>query len=76
MVVEAIGQGMDINYMTDTLKDKLIMTETRKVKVDIFCQSSISWLFVGGDMIGGTDAITAIADGHRAAKGIDKFLNK
>jgi glutamate synthase (NADPH/NADH) small chain len=76
MVIEAIGQGMDINYMTDTLKDKLEMTETRKVKVNTFCQSSIPWLFIGGDIIGGTDAITAIADGHRAAKGIDKFLNK
>ncbi|MCK5816513.1 MAG: FAD-dependent oxidoreductase [Candidatus Marinimicrobia bacterium] len=75
-VVEAIGQGMNIKYMSDTLKDKLEMTERNRVKVDTFCQSSIPWLFVGGDIIGGTDAITAIADGHRAAKGIDKFLNK
>ncbi|MCK4531135.1 MAG: FAD-dependent oxidoreductase, partial [Candidatus Marinimicrobia bacterium] len=75
-VVEAIGQGMDIKYMSDTLKNKLEMTEQNRVKVNTFCQSSIPWLFVGGDIIGGTDAITAIADGHRAAKGIDKFLNK
>ncbi|MCD6447080.1 MAG: FAD-dependent oxidoreductase [Candidatus Marinimicrobia bacterium] len=75
-VVEAIGQGMNIKYMSDTLKDKLEMTERNRVKVDTFCQSSIPWLFVGGDIVGGTDAITAIADGHRAAKGIDKLLNK
>ncbi len=75
-VVEAIGQGMNIKYIGDTLKSKLKMTEWNRVKVDTFCQSSIPWLFVGGDIIGGTDAITAIADGHRAAKGIDKFLNK
>ncbi|MEA2078160.1 MAG: FAD-dependent oxidoreductase [Candidatus Marinimicrobia bacterium] len=76
MVVEAIGQGMDINYITDTFKDELKLTKAHKIKVNTFCQSSLPWLFVGGDIIGGTDAITAIADGHRAAKGIDKFLNK
>jgi len=75
-VVEAIGQGMDIKYMSDTLKDKLEMTERNRVKVSTFSQSSVPWLFIGGDIIGGTDAIQAIADGHRAAKGIDKFLNK
>jgi glutamate synthase (NADPH) small chain len=75
-IVEAIGQGMDIKYMSDTLGEKLEMTERNRVKVGTFSQSSIPWLFVGGDIIGGTDAIQAIADGHRAAKGIDKFLNK
>lgn len=75
-IVEAIGQSMDIKYMSEVLKDKLEMTEQNRVKVSTFSQSSIPWLFVGGDITGGTDAITAIADGHRAAKGIDRFLNK
>ncbi len=75
-VIEAIGQGMDIEYMTKKFEDRLEMTPRNRVKVDIFGQSSLPWLFLGGDITGGTDAITAIADGHRAAKGIDKFLNK
>jgi glutamate synthase (NADPH/NADH) small chain len=75
-IVEAIGQGMDIKYMSEGLENKLEMTERNRVKVSTFSQSSLPWLFVGGDIIGGTDAITAIADGHRAAKGIDKYLNR
>jgi glutamate synthase (NADPH/NADH) small chain len=62
--------------MSESLNEKLDMTERNRVKMDQFGQTSIPWLFVGGDITGGTDAITAIADGHRAAKGIDKFLNK
>ena len=71
MVVEAIGQGMDIDYMKE-----VELTERHKVKVDDNFQSSIPWLFVGGDIVAGPDAISAIANGHKAAKGIDKFLNK
>ena len=74
-IVEAIGQGMDIDYIKEKFEGKLEMTPRNRVKVDANNQSSLPWLFVGGDMTGGTDAITAIADGHRAAKGIDKFLN-
>lgn len=73
-IVEAIGQGMDIAYMTDKFEDELKMTKRNRIKVDDTNQSSLPWLFVGGDITGGTDAITAIADGHRAAKGIDKYL--
>jgi glutamate synthase (NADPH/NADH) small chain len=76
MIVEAIGQGMDIEYITKKFEGELEMTPFNRVKVDTYGQSSLPWLFVGGDMTGGTDAITAIADGHRAAKGIDKYLNR
>lgn len=70
MVVEAIGQGMDISYMED-----VELTERHKVKVDQNYQSSKPWLFVGGDIVNGPDAISAIADGHKAAKGIDNYLS-
>lgn len=76
MIIEAIGQGMNIKYMSESLGDKLEMTERNRVKVGTFAETSVPWLFVGGDITGGTDAIQAIADGHRAAKGIDKYLNK
>jgi glutamate synthase (NADPH) small chain len=76
MIVEAIGQGMDIAYMTEPLGEELGMTPSRRVKIDAQYQSSVPWLFVGGDIVKGPDVINAIADGHQAAKGIDKFLNK
>ncbi len=71
MIVEAIGQGMDIDYMKE-----VELNDRRKVKIDKNFQSSIPWLFVGGDIVAGPDAISAIADGHKAAKGIDKFLKE
>ncbi|MEZ5147063.1 MAG: hypothetical protein R2759_08280 [Bacteroidales bacterium] len=40
-------------------------------------QTSIERLFAGGDSVNSTaDAISAIADGHRAAKGIDVLLSE
>ena len=76
MIVEAIGQGMDIGYMTAPLKEELEMTPLQRVKIGPLHQSSVPWLFVGGDIVKGPDVISAIADGHRAAKGIDKYLNE
>jgi len=76
MVVEAIGQGMDLSYFSEEMQSRLEMTDRHKVKVDNNCQSSIPWLFVGGDIVAGPDVINAIADGHRAARGIDNFLSQ
>ncbi|RKY57937.1 MAG: oxidoreductase [Candidatus Neomarinimicrobiota bacterium] len=76
MVVEAIGQGMDLSYFSEEMQSRLEMTDRHKVKVDNNCQSSIPWLFVGGDIVAGPDVISAIADGHRAARGIDNFLSQ
>jgi thioredoxin reductase len=40
-------------------------------------QTSVEKIFAGGDAVNRTaDAITAIADGHRAADGIEKMLLK
>jgi len=38
-------------------------------------QTSIPWLFAGGDIVHGPDIIHGVADGHKAAMGIDEFLN-
>ncbi|MBN2258909.1 MAG: FAD-dependent oxidoreductase [Clostridiales bacterium] len=32
------------------------------------------WLFAGGDIVNGPDIISAVADGHRSAVGIDEYL--
>ena len=38
-------------------------------------QTGDSKIFAGGDIVNKTrDAISAIGDGHQAARGIDKFL--
>ena len=71
MVVEAIGQGGDNSYLDDNYE---IEYEGPRIKVDEEQQTSLPWLFAGGDIVQGPDVITGIKTGHDAAVGIDKYL--
>lgn len=73
MVIEAIGQAPDLSYLPEELDEKLEKVG-RRIKVSDQFQSSVPWLFVGGDLIEGPDVIHAIANGYAAAKGIVGFL--
>ncbi|MCK5673376.1 MAG: FAD-dependent oxidoreductase [Spirochaetales bacterium] len=73
MVVESIGQGMDISY-TDKIKEQLEFGPRGRIAVDKNFQTKLPWFFVGGDIIQGPDVISGIANGHKAAIGIDDFL--
>lgn len=75
MVVEAIGQGMDLSYLPQELKSRLDTDSRGRIKVNEWMQTSLPRLFAGGDMIEGPDVIHAVANGHRAARGIDRLLN-
>jgi glutamate synthase (NADPH) small chain len=73
MIVESIGQGMDISY-TNKIKDQLEFGPRGRIVIDKNFQSKLPWFFVGGDIIEGPDVIHGIANGHKAAIGIDNFL--
>ena len=73
--MESIGQSEDRSYLPEEILKDLEYTERRKVAVNENQQTSIPWLFAGGDIAKGPDAINGIADGHRAAKGIDEYLS-
>ncbi len=75
MIVESIGQGMDLSYISQELKDKIKTNSRGRIEVNEGYQSSLEWLFVGGDIIKGPDVINGVANGHIAAKAIDKYLN-
>ena len=75
MIVESIGQGMDISYITEDIKESLEFGPRGRIVVDKYFQSGAKWLFVGGDIIQGPDVIHGIANGHKAAHGIDKYLH-
>jgi len=75
MIVESIGQGMDISYITEDIKKELEFGPRGRIIVDELFQTGAPWLFIGGDIIQGPDVIHGIANGHKAAAGIDKFLN-
>jgi glutamate synthase (NADPH/NADH) small chain len=75
MIVESIGQGMDINYLLEEYKDKIELgPRGRVVTNDDFQVKGLSWMFMGGDIIQGPDVIHGIANGHRVAQAIDKML--
>jgi len=76
MIVESIGQGMDLSYLSEKIKAGLKFGPKGRIQVNENFQSDLNWLFVGGDIIQGPDVITAIANGHLAAKAIDKFLTE
>ena len=73
-VIGAIGQEAYYDFMGTEWLGKL-KTERGRVVTDENMQTSIEKLFAGGDSVNKTaDAISAIADGHRAARGIDEML--
>jgi len=74
MIVESIGQGMDLSYISEEIKNSLEYDKRGRIAVNRDFQSKLPWFFVGGDIIEGPDVIHAIANGHQAAKGIDRFL--
>ena len=51
------------------------MDNRGRIIVNKHFQSSIEWLFLGGDIIQGPDVIHGIANGHKAAIGIDNYIN-
>lgn len=74
MIVEAIGQGADLTYLQGEFRDRLEFNNRGRLLVNEYFQSSEPWLFFGGDIIQGPDVIHGIANGHKAARGIDLYL--
>jgi len=74
-VISAIGQSPIYKLLPEEIGSQ-IKFKRSKVETDKFGQTGVAKIFAGGDIVNDTaDAISAIADGHRAAKGIDLFLS-
>ncbi len=75
-VLGAIGQQGDYSFLKGEFEEK-IKTERGRFVVNEFQQTSDPKVFAGGDAVNRTaDAISAIADGYRAVKGIEEMLMK
>lgn len=73
-VIPAIGQGADYQFLPADISAKLEVSRGMVV-VNEFKQTGDTKIFAGGDITNRTrDAISAIANGHSAAKGIDIYL--
>lgn len=73
-VIVAIGQRIDVRAMSNGTAVE--MSSRGYIKADpVNGQTSVSWLFSGGDAVDGPSSVVeAVAGGERAAVGIDKFL--
>jgi glutamate synthase (NADPH/NADH) small chain len=74
-IISAIGQGGDLGFLPGNLQEQLVI-EWGKFIPGEYQHTALAKVFVGGDVANRTaDAISAIEDGHHAARGIDRFLN-
>jgi len=75
-IMIAIGQSPDYDYIPEALSDKIEIVRGKIKANDDGQVEKAPWLFVGGDIKMGPDLISGVADGHRAAQGIDEYLYK
>jgi glutamate synthase (NADPH/NADH) small chain len=74
-IISAIGQGSNLDYLTRKVQEELHI-EWGRFKPGDYQRTDLGKVFVGGDVANSiADAISAIEDGHHAARGIDRFLN-
>lgn len=73
-VILAIGQSPDLGFLGTEVRLDLRRDGTIAVDGDSLATSQ-PWVFAGGDVaFGPRDVIHAVADGHRAAESIHRFL--
>ncbi len=73
-VIAAIGQGADYSFIPEEIRNNIEIKRGRIV-VNEAQQTTVDWIFAGGDIANNrADAISAIADGYRAVKGIEKYI--
>ncbi len=74
-IISAIGQGSDLDFLSKEIQQQLAI-EWGKFTPSEYQHTPLAKVFVGGDVANRTaDAISAIEDGHHAARGIDRMLN-
>ena len=76
-VIYAIGQVPDLSFLPEKWLEKLKLDRRgRHIVVDENGMTSIEGIFAGGDIVNPrADVISAIADGRRAAAGIENYLS-
>ena len=74
-VIEAIGQGYDLSFLPKEMADNTELLDRKHMKVDAKGMTTITGIFAGGDLTNdAADIVSAVADGKRAAEGIDRWL--
>ncbi|MDM8547750.1 FAD-dependent oxidoreductase [Candidatus Venteria ishoeyi] len=74
MVVEAIGQVAQTDFLGEDLIERLEWDQRGRPVINNNGQTSEPWLWAAGDMVKGPDVIHAIAGGHQVAASIHACL--
>lgn len=74
MVVEAIGQAPDLDFLGPELTERLEWSRGRPA-VDPEGRTALPWLWAAGDVVEGPDVVHAVAGGHRVAASIHRALS-
>jgi len=73
-IIGAIGQEADYSFIPEDIKEK-IGFKSGRIVTNEWQQTSVPHIFAGGDIVNRTaDAISAVADGYKAVKGIEQFI--
>ncbi len=73
-IISAIGQDADYSFLPESFLER-VEVNRGKVTTNDLKQTGDPKIFAGGDIVNRKrDAISAIGDGHQAARGIDHFL--
>ena len=73
-IISAIGQDADYSFLPESFLAKVEVARG-KVTTNDLRQTGDPKIFAGGDIVNRKrDAISAIGDGHQAARGIDRYL--
>ncbi|MCU7804403.1 MAG: FAD-dependent oxidoreductase [Candidatus Thiodiazotropha sp. (ex Lucinoma borealis)] len=73
MIIEAIGQMSDVSILGEQLTEELEWNRGR-IQVDDNGHTSVDWFWAAGDCVKGPDVVHAVADGHRVAASIERWL--
>ncbi len=74
MVVEAIGQAANWNFLGAALTEKLEWDRRGRPVITAQGRTTQDWLWAAGDAVQGPDVIHAIAAGHAVAADIHQYL--
>lgn len=74
-IISAIGQSGDYRFLSAEQLEQM-RSQWGKFQPGDYQTSGLAKVFVGGDIANDVaDAISAVEDGHHAARGIGRFLN-
>jgi glutamate synthase (NADPH/NADH) small chain len=75
-VIEAIGQMSDTDALLGAELTEQLEWARGRLQLDAEGRTSLPWLWAAGDMANGPDVVHAVADGHRVAADIGRYLNE